>query len=798
MPPDYPIFLKFIMPRPKIQPPGAKEKIVDFSTVDPPGVPEGEGEEVSAEDRGVSDSTVHMVSTAIPTRATHANTKAGAMANRSGPTQKKASKVPPVCPPRPTDGEEAEQDIFDRQPKRTKGSVGAPPLPPNALAVVSAGVSKSKRGRQALDDDNGVHKKRQKSGASQKSSQSKPIVTYAKGCSVVLDWNTMAGIPEGVERESNEEQGDTAASANGNVSPDEASPMSPSARNEDHAGPLLPQCQSKSVGHFSEDARDVETSLLGPGLPEEETESISSPRVLGEGLSLSDEEIQSDSGPGPLTLDSRAAEEGGMMGSDGGEVDTVPVVPLSPTGLIRGLRASQNKDMQWHLEKERAALLKLSTLSALPQLSEKGPRMFPIAKNAHTSLPEGIPADTQGTEGPGTGGKSTEHDDAVENSGGDIGADVADKPGDAPSEYLTTAQEKVVRDAFWKSTEDLTKTMAEELNVTTSVIFRRATMVIFGTVSKQSSEIETRTSEDSPLDMETMHTSYKAEMKKAKDRGGEGRLSKWRTKIKEEAKDFKQETKDLSERAHVLSNLWSVEIFSFSLCQDALDSDAVAASSLFSSSARTSEILEGLIWQDANLKRKIFAELFSTYVDRTESSSDDPVVEWERVKARINGMQGAQGVQAALRTAASKAWCDLLSCTEAGIQDIYVIQNFPDDVPFLKMETLNTPQRWALLQACVVGLVEKVGAEITKETWLKEYDDEGLVTTLSGQAVLTFSMTNAFRKEQAAMAKAKAKDCGTGSPTTYLKRGPKASTSKVPSGPVPEDHDNSDENGDKD
>jgi hypothetical protein len=51
----------------------------------------------------------------------------------------------------------------------------------------------------------------------------------------------------------------------------------------------------------------------------------------------------------------------------------------------------------------------------------------------------------------------------------------------------------------------------------------------------------------------------------------------------------------------------------------------------------------------------------STYVECTESSSDDPVVEWERVKAWINSMQGAQAVQAALRTATSKAWCDLLS-----------------------------------------------------------------------------------------------------------------------------------------
>lgn len=76
---------------------------------------------------------------------------------------------------------------------------------------------------------------------------------------------------------------------------------------------------------------------------------------------------------------------------------------------------------------------------------------------------------------------------------------------------------------------------------------------------------------------------------------------------------------------------------------------------------------------------------------------------------------------------------------------------------------------------------------------MKEYDDEGLVTTLSGQAVLTVSMTNTFRKELAVMAKAKAKGkqratgkkihpinyavChsdlyyGIGSPTTYLNRG---------------------------
>jgi hypothetical protein len=70
----------------------------------------------------------------------------------------------------------------------------------------------------------------------------------------------------------------------------------------------------------------------------------------------------------------------------------------------------------------------------------------------------------------------------------------------------------------------------------------------------------------SPLEMETILASYKAEMKKVKDCGGKGGLSKWRTKIKEEAERLqadqanskimagtcarvlKQEMKDLSER----------------------------------------------------------------------------------------------------------------------------------------------------------------------------------------------------------------------------------------------------------
>ena len=52
----------------------------------------------------------------------------------------------------------------------------------------------------------------------------------------------------------------------------------------------------------------------------------------------------------------------------------------------------------------------------------------------------------------------------------------------------------------------------------------------------------------------------------------------------------------------------------------------------------------------------------TTYVECTEAPSEDPLIEWEQIKARINGSQGgAHAMQVALRTATSKAWCDVIS-----------------------------------------------------------------------------------------------------------------------------------------
>ncbi|KAF9511865.1 hypothetical protein BS47DRAFT_1363513 [Hydnum rufescens UP504] len=116
-------------------------------------------------------------------------------------------------------------------------------------------------------------------------------------------------------------------------------------------------------------------------------------------------------------------------------------------------------------------------------------------------------------------------------------------------------------------------------------------------------------------------------------------------------------------------------------------------------------------------------------------------------------------------------------------KEVFVITNFPDNVPLEKMESLGTAQRWSLLQACVVGLLEKVHG---KEGWLKDYDDEGLVITVSGKALFTVGQTKAFQKEKAAMAKGKGKEkrSGAESPTTYLKRTyTKAQTSTAASNP---------------
>ncbi|KAF9503961.1 hypothetical protein BS47DRAFT_1401900 [Hydnum rufescens UP504] len=171
-------------PRSKTLPSGAKEKIVDANVSnkptatkrrkqDPPRMPR---QEIPAEERGTSGSTT----TAVPARATRANTKASEPAS-GGPVssaQKKACKVPPVCPPRQFEGDEEEQDVFDHRRKGAKGLVDTSPLSP----ITTTAVSKvSKRDRQNSDTDDRTPTKHQKTHAVQKPSKSKSnVVTYAK------------------------------------------------------------------------------------------------------------------------------------------------------------------------------------------------------------------------------------------------------------------------------------------------------------------------------------------------------------------------------------------------------------------------------------------------------------------------------------------------------------------------------------------------------------------------------------------------------------------------------------------
>ncbi|KAF9503960.1 hypothetical protein BS47DRAFT_1401899 [Hydnum rufescens UP504] len=524
-------------------------------------------------------------------------------------------------------------------------------------------------------------------------------------------------------------------------------------RPTDHPSPTLPRGGYTAITPGpSDDVHDVEASLLDREL-EEEAGHTSSPGLLGEGLGLSNQEIQEGSHEGSqpvvVSLAPRVDDEGretsaeGVLGSN---PEATALEFPSPTHLMRSLKTSRNKDVQCHITKECAVL------PHSPSPTGNQPRNFLVPKNTKNTAVQGAESSE---------GDSTEDDE-----------DQQDNP---------EPQEDAAED-------DVAKTKAKDLNVTASAVFR----VLGDMFSKESHRdniwncFQTVFQAQNPdiKDSEAIRDSYKEETKKAKDRGGKAGLSKWCVKIKEAAESLqvdaasskivagtrariiKQETKDLSERARVLSNLWSVEVFRFALCQDALDSDG------------------------------IFSELFATYVERAEPPSEDPVVEWERVKKRINGSQGSNhAVQVALRTAASKAWCEVISeqCprmdNEKAVlsrignrlytgwdKEVFVITNFPDNVPLEKMESLGTAQRWSLLQACVVGLLEKVHGKvrvventriqvstlnrgrISKEGWLKDYDDEGLVITVSGKALFTVGQTKAFQKEKAAMAKGKGKE----------------------------------------
>ncbi|KAF9518717.1 hypothetical protein BS47DRAFT_1358777 [Hydnum rufescens UP504] len=552
------------------------------------------------------------------------------------------------------------------------------------------------------------------------------VVTYAKhhNPASTQEVTTMEDKAEG---EGDEEQWDRPSMAGTAKDP----------RPTDCPSPTLPRGSYTAITPGpSDDVHDVEASLLDREL-EEEVGDMSSPGLLSEGLGLSDQEIQEGSHEGSqpvvVSLAPRVNDEGRETSAEGilglNPEATALEFP-SPTHLMRNLKTSRNKDVQRCITKERAVL------PNSPSPTGNQPCNFLAPKNTKNTAVQGA----ESSEGDSTEDDEDQQDnpEPQEDAAGDVS-----EAHDPPSEYLTKDQEKAVHTLFWTLVEDIAKTKAKDLNVTASAVFR----VLGDMFSKESHrdniwncfQTVFRAQNPDIKDSEAIHDSYKEETKKAKDCGGKAGLSKWHVKIKEAAESL---------QAYVLSNLCA------------------------------------------------------TYVECAEPPSEDPVVEWEWVKKRINGSQGSNhAVQVALRTAASKAWCEVINnalgmdnekavLSRIGNQlytgwdkEVFVITNFPDNVPLEKMESLGTTQRWSLLQACVVGLLEKVHG---KEGWLKDYDDEGLVITVSGKALFTVGQTKVFQKEKAAMAKGKGKEkhSGAESPTTYLKRThTKAQTSTAASNP---------------
>ncbi|KAF9516218.1 hypothetical protein BS47DRAFT_1360502 [Hydnum rufescens UP504] len=433
----------------------------------------------------------------------------------------------------------------------------------------------------------------------------------------------------------------------------------------------------------SDDVHDVEASLLDREL-EEEAGHMSSPGLLGKGLGLSNQEIQEGSHEGSqpvvVSLASRVNDEGRETSAEG-ILGSNPEVTAwefpSPTHLIT---CHPSKLTLPHWE---------STHNFLAPKNTK-----------NTAVQEAESSEGDSTE------DDEDHQDNPEPQE-DAAKDVSEAH-DPPSEYLTKDQEKAVHTLFWMLVEDIAKTKAKDLNVTASAVFR-----VLGDMFSKESHCDNIWN-----CFQTVFWAQNPDIKGGDEEGKRSWGQGWTVQM---------ETKDLLERACVLSNLCA------------------------------------------------------TYVEHAEPPSEDPVVEWEWVKKKINGSQGSNhAVQVALRTAASKAWCEVINnalgmdnekavLSRIGNQlypgwdkEVFVITNFPDNVPLEKMESLGTTQRGLYSKPVLLAYWKRSMArickgQISKEGWLKDYDDEGLVITVSGKALFTIGQTKAFQKKRLQWPKGKAK-----------------------------------------
>ncbi|KAF9504300.1 hypothetical protein BS47DRAFT_1401549 [Hydnum rufescens UP504] len=538
---------------------------------------------------------------------------------------------------------------------------------------------------------------------------------------------------------------------------------------------------------MSEELDDVEHVLMESEM--EETPA-GSPSALGAGLGLSNEEGE----PGALL----GIGASGLEGNEGPLPGTGPEEREAPNAegssalpeTVAFLKASKDKNVRCRLEKEQAALSKLPALKVLTTSMPSEERItMPVEAQGPTDSPveQVVPAATvlQG-----------------------------------PSSTLTKSQTVQLRRELWAVMEKTAKEKAESLNIQPSTVFKLLGELFSAQSYRENiwnsfqSVYKAEHPEVKGGDIGTIKAAYKAEVKEVGDRG-EFEFRKWRIGLKEQAERVKVDQmaskldSNTRAKAHVTSNLHDMEIFGLVLCRDAIDLNGAVAATIFSSSLETSDILRQHIWTD-DIRRKIMADLYQVHTQQHNSLSEDPLETWIHLKTSINTAQGLSGAQQVLRTYMSRAWMNVINQglgredTKAAFENLgkrmytgwgkpmFYMKNFPANVQLTRMESLTNEERWAILQACTVGLLEKDGDEVkvipnsrvqimqyrvhkemTKTLWLEGFGDTALILSTDKKAVLTVSEVKKFQDKLAAFKKSqkgkgKAKEPAT--PTVYISK----------------------------
>ncbi|KAF9509269.1 hypothetical protein BS47DRAFT_1365382 [Hydnum rufescens UP504] len=494
---------------------------------------------------------------------------------------------------------------------------------------------------------------------------------------------------------------------------------------------------------MSEELDDVEHVLMESEM--EETPA-GSPSALGAGLGLSDEEgelgallgigasgLEGNGGPLPGT----GLEEREVANAEGSSA-------LPET--VAFLKASKDKNVQHHLEKEQAALSKLPALKVLTtSMPSEECITMPVEAQGPTDSPveQVVPAATvlQG-----------------------------------PSSTLTKSQTVQLRWELWAVMEKTAKEKAESLDVQPSTVFK----LLGELFSAQSYRENIWNSFQSVYkaehlevkDVGTIKAAYEAEVKEVGDHG-EFEFRKWCIGLKEQAERVK-----VDQMASKLDSNTQAKV----IREKGMElSEMVCA---FHYACVTSNL------HDMEIFGLIMADLYQVHTQQHNSLSEDPLETWICLKTSINTAQGLSGAQQVLRTYMSRAWMNVINQglgredTKAAFENLgkrmytgwgkpmFYMKNFPANVQLTRMESLTNEEWWAILQACTVGLLEKDGDEVkvipnsrvqimqyrvhkemTKTLWLEGFGDTALILSTDKKAVLTVSEVKKFQDELAAFKK---------------------------------------------